>query len=88
LEYAEKISRAEEIIAVLKDEILYILWNTDLRDISNLRYMIPMFGEQAKYDIADLGLKEKDLILYEKKVDQALGVYHDFFPCLKVVDDG
>jgi len=72
---------------VLKNEIMYILWNTNIQEYGNLRYLIPMIGEQAKYEMASLKLKSQDEEFFIGLIDNTLGVYHEFFPNLKTVDD-
>jgi hypothetical protein len=72
---------------MLKNEIMYILWETNMHDYGNLRYLIPMMGEQAKYDIVSLELISKDKEKFLCMIDNIIGEYHDFFPCLKIKDD-
>ena len=83
----EKIDQADGIVKELKEYIMYILWSTDIHEYTNLRFMIPLFGERSKYDLRELGLNEVDLERYFKKVDQVMGVYHEHFPCIKLKDD-
>lgn len=80
LTYTEKIKEAEKLIEELKKEINYILWDTNADTYSTERGLIPMFGEQVKYDLVKLGLNKRDLGKFFKLVDQAMGVYHDYFP--------
>jgi hypothetical protein len=86
LNYSEKIKAADKILKVLMDEIMDILWNTNIHEFHNLRYLIPMFGEQSKYELMSLGLKYKDENDYLVRIDNILGVYHDYFPCLQISD--
>lgn len=84
MEYSEKISSAETLVQTLKDEISHIVWESSLHDYTNLRSLIPAFGEQTKYAIMKLKLSADDEKKYLILIDNSMGVYHDDFPNVRL----
>ncbi len=84
MKYSEKIKSADTLIQTLKDEISHIVWESNMHDYTNLRNLIPAFGEQTKYAILKLKLNVDDEKKYLILIDNSMGVYHDDFPNVRL----
>ncbi|MCK4676968.1 MAG: hypothetical protein KAT48_02440 [Bacteroidales bacterium] len=84
MEYREKIKSADTLVQTLKDEISHIVWESSMHDYTNLRNLIPSFGEQTKYAIMKLKLLPDDEKKYLILIDNFMGVYHDDFPNVRL----
>jgi hypothetical protein len=83
MDYRAKIKRAEQILETLKDELMYILWDTQPGDYGDFRNLLPWVEEETEYLIIDLQLKEKDESFYIDKIHQLMGEYSELIPLLK-----
>lgn len=78
--YDQKVRKAVELLDELKETINQIIWTTKTEVYTAERGIIPMIGEQTKYDIKALKLHKKDQEKFLRLIDRAMGVYHDHFP--------
>ena len=83
MDYPAKIKRAEQIIETLKDELMYILWDTRPDDYGSLRNLLPWAEEETEYLITDLQLRKKDEDFFLNKIHQVMGEYSELIPLLK-----
>ncbi|MEA3478361.1 MAG: hypothetical protein U9R60_09300 [Bacteroidota bacterium] len=78
-----KIQRADHIIDTLKDELMFILWDTSPNEYGSFRSLFPWVEEETEYLIKALGLKKDDEERYIEKVHQVMGEYSELIPLLK-----
>ncbi len=83
MDYKDKIRRAEQIIDTLKDELMFILWDTSPDEYGTFHNLFPWVEEETEYLIRDLQLNDKDEAYYSDKVHQVMGEYSELIPLLK-----
>jgi hypothetical protein len=83
MDYPAKIKRAEQIIETLKDELMYILWDTQPDDYGDFRNLFPWIEEETEYLIIDLQLNKADERFFLDKIHQLMGEYSELIPLLK-----
>jgi hypothetical protein len=83
MDYKDKIRRSEQIIENLKDEMMYILWDTSPDDYGSFRNLFPWIEEETEYLILDLQLTKEDEKFFLERVHQVMGEYSELIPLLK-----
>ena len=73
--YNSRIDSAEQIIEVLKENLMEIFWEEDPFEFCSSRALLPFIQEDAEYSIKKLHLKEQDQIFYLQKIEQVFGEY-------------
>lgn len=82
MDYEKKLQKAGEILAKLKDELLYLLSDTENYQYCSSRMLLPWIEEETEYAIKKLQLQKADERKLINKVHETLGVYSQNIPLL------
>lgn len=82
MRYDLKLVTARKVLANLKEEVLYILLDTETYQYCSNRMVLPWLEEDAEYAIKKIKLKSKDEQFYIRKIHNILGVYSEDIPML------
>ncbi|MDZ7744087.1 MAG: hypothetical protein U5Q03_20730 [Bacteroidota bacterium] len=78
----ETLSKARRILRNLKEEVLYIITETETNEYCSNRLALPWLEEDAEYAIKKLELPPEKEKFYLKKVYRILGEYSEEVPQL------
>jgi len=83
MDYIAKKHRAGQILEMLKDELMFILWDTSPNEYGTLHNLFPWIEEETEYMIMDLRLNKEDEGFFLGKVHELMGEYSELIPLLK-----